>query len=134
MAERMTRREAWSYVERVLQNAAVAEKGHLACIELSSGEIVPGATDTTLRPIGFFEESKTGDGSATVRVRLFREIWLDRLGNDGGSPVTDADFGELCYVVDSDTVSISHAGSTRVAAGRVWGVSSAGVLVEMGAA
>ena len=134
MAERMTRREAWSYVERVLANLAVAEKGHLACIELSTGEIVPGAADTTLRPIGFFEENLVGDGVKTVRVRLFREVWLDRLANSAGDPVADANFGDLCYVEDSSTVAATNGGGTLSAAGRVWGATTTHVLVEMGAA
>lgn len=133
MAERMTRREAWSYIERVLASGKVAEKGHIACVELATGEITPAATDTTLRPIGVFDQNLTGDGTATVRVRLFREIWLDRYDNSAADPIADADFGELCYLEDSETVALTSGTNTRSVAGRIWGVTSAGVLVEMGA-
>ncbi len=134
MAERMTRREAWSYIERILANGAVAEKGHIACVELATGELTPGATDTTLRPIGVFEQSMTGDGVKKVRVRLFREVWLDRFDNSGTDAIVDADFGELCYIQDSKTVAKTSGTNTRSVAGRIWAVTSAGVLVEMGAA
>lgn len=129
MVQRMTRREAWSYFEHVLATAEVAEKGHIACIDLSSGEIVAGQEGTGLLPIGYFEETKTGNGTSTVRVRLFREIWVDRFVNDGDAPVTAAHIGSACYLVDSETVSSDDTG--RSIAGRVWGVSSEGVLVQM---
>jgi hypothetical protein len=133
MTERMTRREAWAYFEGTLANAEVAEKGHVACIDTTSGEIVASQEATGLRPIGYFEENKTGTGSNAVRVKLFREVWVDRLANAGTNPVTASDVGSVCYLVDSETVSISHATNTRSAAGIVWAVTSAGVLVEMGA-
>lgn len=135
MAERMTHRESWSYCERVLQSGVVAEKGHLACIELATGELTVGATDNTLRAIGFFAETLTGDGTKKARVRLFREVWLDAFDNSTADPIGDADFGELAYVSGRSEVAKTDATGTRSAAGRIWGLTDTGkVLIEGGAA
>lgn len=129
MAQRMRRREAWSYYEGVLTSAEVVEKGHIACIDLDTGTLVKSKEDANLLPIGYFEQDLTGDGTKTVRVQLFREIWVDRFANDTGTAVVAADVGSVCYLLDSETVTGDATGHSI--AGRVWGVSSAGVLVEM---
>ena len=130
MAERTTRNEAWGYFEHPLTAAQVAEKGKLACIDTASGLLAIGAVATTLRPIGYFEESVTGDGTTKVRVRLFDEIRVHWFDNDGATAVVAADVGGLCYILDDTTVS--GDGTGRSVAGRVWAVSSQhGVAVEM---
>lgn len=130
MAERMTRREAWSYFEHTLANTEVAEKGNVACIDTASGEIVAGQTGDGLLPIGYFDETRTGNGTAKVRVRLFREIWVDRFANAGApNAVAASDIGSFCYLAGPATVTMAASGNSI--AGRVWGVSSAGVLVQM---
>lgn len=129
MAERITRRESWSYYEGVLADTEEAEKGHLAAIDLSSGEIVVGQTGTGLLVIGVFDETKTGDGTVTVRVRLSKEIWIDVFANDSaGTPVVAADVGSTCYVLDSETVTGAASGNSK--AGRVWKVTANQVWVE----
>jgi len=127
----MTRNEAWKYFEHPLTAAQVAERGELACIDTSTGLLVLGATSTTLRPIGYFDEDVTGDGTTNVRVRLFDEIRVHWWDNDtGGTPVVAADVGSLCYVLDDRTVTGDATGAS--AAGRVWGINTTyGVAVEM---
>lgn len=130
MAERSRRREAWSYFEHVLANAEDAEKGHIACIDTASGELVAGQSGTGLLPIGYFEETLTGDGVKAVRVQLFREIWLDRFDNASAPDAVGAsDVGSVCYLADSTTVTTDASGNS--VAGRVWKVSAEGVLVQM---
>lgn len=130
MSQRMTRREAWSYFEHVLANNEEAERGNVACIDLSTGEIVAGQTGTGLLPIGYFDQDLIGDGTAFVRVKLFREIWIDRFANaDSPNDVAASDIGNICYLAGPATVTMDGSGNS--VAGRVWGVSSAGVLVQM---
>lgn len=130
MTERMTRNEAWGYFEGVLTNAIVVEKGKLACIDTATGLLTNGAVSATLRPIGYWDESKTGDGVATVRVRLFDEIRVHWFDNDGATPVVATDLGTLCHILDEQTVSGDP--TARSAAGRVWAVDAVeGVAVEM---
>lgn len=131
MAERMTRREAWSYYEGVLTNAAEAEKGHAACIDTTTGALVAAvAGNANLLTIGVFDETLTGDGSITVRVRLSREIWLDIFANDVTNAVAAVDVGSACYWLDSETVSSDATGNS--VAGRVWKATSSQVWVESG--
>ena len=92
-----------------------------------------GQVGTGLRPIGYFDESKTGNGTLTVRVQLFREIWVDRFANGTSTDaVAASDIGNLCYVLDSQTVSIDSDTDSRSVAGRIWGLQNGGVLVEVG--
>lgn len=129
--ERMKRIESWSYAELVLANTEEADKGKLACLDTSSGEVVAGQEATGLLPIGYFTENKTGDGSATVRVQFFREKWIHRFDNSGTDAVAAADVGKLVYVEDDTTVSATDNTGARSAAGRAWKRTDSHVWVEM---
>jgi hypothetical protein len=133
MTERITRTAVWEYMDFVLTSAKVAEKGHLACWDTSSGEVVPGAASTTLLPIGQFHENLTGDGVKKVAVRLFQEIRMQWWDNDTGSAVAESDQGSECYIKDSHTVTMDSSGKSK--AGRVMAVHERkGVLVLAGLA
>jgi hypothetical protein len=114
----------WTRLERVLKNAAVAEKGQIACIDTADGSLVPGAVSLTLLPIGIFESSATGDGVATVFVRLFAPVEVVPLVNSATGPVDDGDVGSLTYVHSATDVSMTGTGKS--VAGRVWGISGSG--------
>jgi hypothetical protein len=132
--ERVNRTEYWSRAALPLANAEVAEKGKIACLDTSDGLVYPAQAGTTLRPIGTFDENLTGDGATNVHVTLWKEVVLKRFNNSGTDPVDADDIGSLCYLEDDETVGETDQTNTLSAAGRVWGVSSSGVLVEMGAA
>ena len=133
MAERLINSKKISRIERVLKNAAVAEKGNVACIDLDDGALVVGAVDTNYLPIGWFEDSLTGDGVKTIGVTLFSEIECAVLINSGTGPVADDDVGALCYLHSAFEVSMTGTGKS--VAGRVWGITGSGagakVLVQM---
>lgn len=120
-------------IKRILKSAEVAHEGGLACIDKADGSLVRGKAGTTLVPIGLFidvgEAGVTGNGTLTVKVRLFKEVWAWWFVNDTGTAVVDANFGEECYILDDQTVTGDGTGRSK--AGRVWEVNSAkGVLVE----
>lgn len=133
MAERLIHSKTISRVDRVLKNGAVAEKGNVACIDLDDGALVAGAVDTNYLPIGWFEESLTGNGTATIGVKLFNEIECAVLINSSTGPVDDGDVGALCYLHSAFEVSMTGTGKSI--AGRVWGIAGTGggakVYVEM---
>ena len=133
MAERTTHSQTWARCAMVLTNAVLAEKGKLACIDTSTGLVTKGGISTTLRPIGHFSETLTGNGTAKVLIQLFREITLQRWTNSGTDPVDVNDIGKVCYIATDTTVAETSNGGTLSVAGVVWDVSAAGVLVEMGA-
>lgn len=130
MAQRAKRIEAWSYFEHTLASGEEAERGHLACIDTSSGELVVGQTGEGLIPIGYFDRDLTGDGAAKARVQLFSEKMIHRWANDSGAGEVDsADVGSSCFIKDSETVTITATGASP--AGRVWAANASYVWVEM---
>jgi hypothetical protein len=133
MAERLIHSKTISRIVRVLKSAAVAEKGNVACIDLDDGALVAGAVDLNYLPIGWFEESLTGDGTATIGVKLFNEVECAVMINSSTGPVDDGDVGALCYLHSAFEVSMT--GTNKSIAGRVWGISGTGggakVYVEM---
>jgi hypothetical protein len=129
--QRMTRKEAWAYLEHPLANEEEATPGRMACIDTATGLLVAGQTSTTLVPIGYFTETLTGDGTTPVRVRFFRERWLHRWDNHDTDPVEASAIGKRCYVVDGSTVAATDGTETRSVAGRVFARTDAYVLTEM---
>jgi hypothetical protein len=107
-----------------LKNGAVAEKGQIACIDTADGALVAGAVSPTLFPIGVFESSATGDGTATIFVRLFEAVEVIPMLNSSTGPVDDGDVGALTYIHSATEVSMTATGKS--VAGRVWGISGVG--------
>jgi hypothetical protein len=128
----MTREEDWSYAAFILTSGQTAVKGEMACLDTSNGNVTPGQASTTLVPIGYFGDDVTGDGTLTVRVRLFRESKLHWFANDTNpNNVTAANIGSEVYIKDSKTVTTASSGNSK--GGRVWAVNATyGVLLEMG--
>jgi hypothetical protein len=117
----------------VLRTATVAEKGNVACIDSVDGACVPASAIATLTPIGYFEESLTGDGTKKVKIKLFSEILVQFLPNaSSGTAVVAADMLKSCYLNADSSVTTTTTG--RSVAGKVWGVvtgNGAGVFVQM---
>jgi hypothetical protein len=132
MADRMTTEDNWGYAALPLTSSSVAVKGELACIDTSTGKAEVGGTSETLLPIGYFLESKTGDGTETIKIRLFQEAKLHWWDNDDSpNEVAAADVGSEVYIKDGRTVSTLS--TNRSKAGRVWAVdANLGVLIEAG--
>lgn len=104
--------------------------GALVCRN-ASGWAVPGATALGLRVVGRAESrvanaGANGDVSVLVRRGAFR--W----GNAEGDPLTAADIGNVCYLVDDETVARTSGSSTRSRAGLVLDVDDVGVWVLTG--
>lgn len=129
MAERKLNTGRWSRFRRILKTAIVAEKGQIACLDTADGSLVSAVVSTTQIPIGYFEESFTGDGVRVMPVKLFAEIDVQCLtASATGAPV-DADVGKIVYMRTSPEVSTTATSSS--VAGRLWGVDSQGCWVQM---
>jgi hypothetical protein len=97
-----------------------------------SGYAAPGSTATTLTALGRAEERKTNSGANGAALILVRRKKAFKFKNSAGDPVGQANLGKTCYIVDDETVSATNAGgNTQSAAGKVLGVDSDGVWVEM---
>lgn len=86
-----------------------------------------GDTAADLIYVGCFEESvdnTTGaDGDVKAKVRREKAFNWE---NDDADPVTQAELGQVCYIVDNQTVAATNDGGTRSAAGVVWEIDADG--------
>lgn len=122
-------REGALYVYPVAEDT-VLYAGGIAVLN-GSGNLIPGGTAAGVA-VGRIEHQvdNTGgaDGNVTAEVRRGVFRWK----NDGADPVLAAQVGQLCYVVDDETVSIGDDGGSRIVAGTVEGVDDDGVWVNIG--
>lgn len=111
---------------------AVCHAGGLAC-RSATGFATPGATATTLKALGRFEEAvdNTGGADGAVTVKVKKGVF--RFANSAaGDEITAADIGNDCYIVDDETVAKTDGAATRSIAGKVYDVDAQGVWVEVG--
>ncbi len=92
------------------------------------GFAAPARTATGLQAAGMAEAqvNNTSGGNGAVSVKVRRGCFSLKQGAD---PVTLADVGKVCYLVDDQTVAKTDGTGTRSAAGIVRDVDSAGVWV-----
>ena len=133
MSEVMVREERWTRHRFPLSGGELAEKGGMACIDTSSGEVVAGQASTTLIFIGRFAETvdnSAGGSAVPCDVNLMRELVITRFVNDSGTAVASSDVGADCYILDDRTVTMATSGNSKC--GRVWEVDPLkGVAVEL---
>lgn len=127
MGERATQLKEHAYIAPPLTSGQLAEKGKMAFLDIVTGKIVIASSGTTV-DIGEFAETRTGDGTKGVMIRLHRDLASRRWTNDTVVPVAATDIGRVCFIKDSVTVSASPAGG-RQRAGMVLEVTSLGVAV-----
>lgn len=93
------------------------------------GQMATTADDLTY--LGRFDEavdnSAGDDGDKIAQVRRKKVFCWE---NHGADPVTQASLGQLCYIVDNQTVAATDGTGTRSAAGIVLAIDSDGVWVE----
>jgi hypothetical protein len=132
MTERQKIEAHWGYKPFVLKSGVVAEKGKMACLDTTeSGKVVAGKPSTTLIPIGWFQETMTGDGVKTISVMLFDEVRLGWWDNDTGAPLAAADILHPCFILDDHTMTATATGHSQ--GGIVMAIdASKGVLVYSG--
>lgn len=101
----------------------------------AAGNIVRGATATGLIGLGRAEERvDNAAGAAADKTVRYRPGTYRFANSAGGDEITKADLGKVCYIVDDETVALTHATNTRSPAGSVEGVDALGVWVRMDAA
>ncbi len=129
-AERNTTSRAGDQLAAPVAAAARIWQGSLVCAN-ATGFAVPGSVSATLTALGMAEETVDNlagaDAAKTATIR--RGVFLFK--NHGADAVAQADQGKDCYVLDDETVAKTSAASTRSRAGKVIGVESAGVWVEI---
>ncbi|WP_374342592.1 hypothetical protein [Azonexus sp.] len=106
--------------------------GGIAVLD-AAGNLKPGVAAAGLICVGRFEETVdnsaglAGDLTATARRGVFRYA-----NSAAGDAITAAEIGDVCYIVDDQTVAKTSNGNARSIAGVIDDVDSAGVWVRMG--
>lgn len=96
----------------------------------AAGYATPGAVSTGLTYLGRAEEQKDNTGGAPgAKTVLVRRGKAFKFKNSGADAVTQAEFGQACYIVDDETVAKTNGNGTRSPAGTVVGVDTDGVWV-----
>jgi len=114
-----------------LKSGEVVYKGALVAFELGTAFVVEatGASDELV--IGTAIEAVDASAAAKpIAVRLEREVNTVFFKN--GSSIATANQGQLCYVTDDQTVSLTPNAAGACLAGRIWSVDTTlGVEVEL---
>jgi hypothetical protein len=126
--------EKWlEYPEPPLTIAAdtVIYQGAVIAVN-SSGYVVPGSADPTLKVLGWSRgRVDNTDGTAGAKPVPYCRKPIRMVNSSSTDAITNADVGEDCYLVDDQTVARTSGGGDRPVAGRVVHVhATAGVLVE----
>lgn len=111
--------------------AAASKKFYAGAIVArdAAGNATPGATATDILGVGRCREQVDNSSGAAGAVRVPIEKGVFRFANSAADPVTRADIGADCYIVDDYTVS--HTDTNQSVAGKVFDVDALGVWVDM---
>lgn len=105
--------------------------GSLVCLN-ASGYAVPGSTSATLSARGVAQEQVDNSSGLAGDKRVETRRGVFKFANSAsGDAITIANIGANCYIVDDQTVALTHATTTRSLAGVIRGVDSDGVWVEI---
>lgn len=119
-------------MEAPVESSAVYVVNGVACFDTADGNIVPVSAATTLKPIGIFESSGTGDGSTNVGIRLLAPVQIIEAVNGGDSDADATDRGSLCYLLEgAGALAVTMDDTSRSAFGMVYGVSGTTVYVAV---
>lgn len=109
---------------------AVIYQGAIVVLD-STGYAKPAVTATGLLAVGFARETVDATGlTSGVKTIEVEEGIIGCLNSGGGDAITFTEIGELCYLVDDQTVAKTSAGGTRSVAGLVKKIEGGLVFVE----
>jgi hypothetical protein len=83
----------------------------------ASGNLVPGATATTLTAVGRAEEQVDNSAGLAGALSCLTSKGTFLFGNDGSIDRTHV--GKDCYIVDDQTVAATNGTNTRSLAGKI---------------
>ena len=99
----------------------------------ATGFASKGVTATTLKQFGRAEETVDNSAGAAGAKNINVHPGIFRWANSAAADlITIAEIGADCFIVDDQTVAKTNGAASRSRAGKVVGVDSSGVLVQMG--
>lgn len=132
IADRNTAERTGNLISAGVAAAVKCFAGGIAVLD-ASGNIKPGVTATGLICVGRFEEYVDNTSGAANAVTATAKRGTYRFANSAAADaITVAEIGDVCYIVDDQTVAKTSGTATRSVAGIIDDVDSAGVWVRMG--
>lgn len=105
--------------------------GSLVCLD-ASGWAVPGSTATGLIARGVALKQADNSSGANGAINAETEQGIFPFENSASADeITRAEIGDLCYIVDDQTVAKTDGSSSRSVAGRIVDLDTTGVWVEI---
>lgn len=99
----------------------------------SSGNLKPGVTATGLVAVGVFTARADNSSGSAADINADYKPGVYRFGNSAaGDAITKAEIGDVCYIVDDQTVAKTSDTNQRSPAGIVDDVDALGVWVRIG--
>lgn len=108
--------------------------GTIVSVLTDNSGAVPGGTASSGKGVGVAQEraNNTGGAAGAIRVTVEQQEAF-RFGNSAsGDLIAISDIGNLCYIVDDQTVAKTSNSGARPAAGVVADVDANGVWVIVG--
>lgn len=130
-AARNTKERAGEVFDFLVAASAKIHQGSL--VALSGGYAAPGATATGRIAVGRAEQTADNTAGAAGAIAVPVKRGTFKFGNSSaGDLIAQANVGADCYIVDDQTVALTSASNTRSVAGKIVGVDSDGVWVQIG--
>ena len=108
--------------------AAKIFQGGLAMLQ--GGFAAPGAVAVGCLALGMAEATVDNTGGAAGALSVDIDTGVFCFDNSATDPVTTANIGSTCYIVDDHTVGATNGTNTRSPAGEVFNVDASGVWVR----
>lgn len=97
----------------------------------AAGHAVPGSTSTTLKAAGRASSHVDNTSGASGDKSIEAETGIFAFANSSAADeITRGDIGDVCYIVDDQTVAKTDGGGTRSVAGEIFDVDEYGVWVK----
>lgn len=107
-------------------------QGGIAVIALGTGNAKPATAATGLLALGIFTEPANNSTGSAGAINALIEAGVFRLGNStAGDAIAAANIGQVCYLVDDQTVALTSAGQTRSPAGIIVDVDATSTMVDV---
>lgn len=110
----------------------VFRKGSIVTVNTADGYAYVGAAGTTLKAVGVaaYPLNTTGIASGNLQVIVTPGTLGFFTSGTSGDLIGEDDRLQDCYLIDDDTVGLTNGGSTRSRAGKIFDVTTEGVVVQ----
>jgi hypothetical protein len=132
-ADRDTQERLSSFGQRVgdfgggaIVDSTTLYKGALVALDQNDSKVKEGETSTTLIAMGVCRKQVTTGVSNTESAPEVDSGIFKFANSAAADEITAADSGNVCYIVDDQTVAKTDGTSTRSAAGRIYSVDADG--------